>query len=123
MARSKLNPSSSVTFRMPNPILKEIDRLAEQNTHDRTAEINGACRHWVEIGGVAGTDVSTQKVIAELSEEITNLKDQVAAMMQQMEQERMLLLKIIEGNEHTIKRLLATLPQNDMAEEKYSEKK
>ena len=123
MVRSKLNPSSSVTFRMPNPILKEIDRLAEQNTHDRTAEINGACHHWVKIGGVAGTDVSTQKVIAELSKEIMNLKDQVAAMMQQMEQERTLLLKIIEGNEHTIKLLLATLPQNDPAAEKHSEKK
>ena len=123
MVRSKLNPSSSVTFRMPNSILKEIDRLAEQNTHDRTAEINGACHHWVEIGGVAGTDVSTQKVIAELSKEIMNLKDQVAAMMQQMEQERTLLLKIIEGNEHTIKLLLATLPQNDPAAEKHSEKK
>ncbi|MDR0981227.1 MAG: hypothetical protein LBL85_05605 [Methanocalculaceae archaeon] len=108
---------------MPNPILKEIDRLAEQNTHDRTAEINGACRHWVEIGGVAGTDVSTQNVIAELSEEITNLKDQIAAMMDQMEQERTLLLKIIEGNEHTIKCLLATLPQNDLAAAKHSEKK
>lgn len=123
MARSKLNPSSSVTFRMPNPLLKEIDRLAEQNTHDRTAEINGACRHWVKIGGVAGTDASTQNVIAELSAEITGLKDQIASMMDQMEQERTLLLKIIEGNEHTIKCLLATLPQNGAAAEKYSHKK
>lgn len=120
MARSKLNPSTSVTFRMPDSILKEIDRLAARNTHDRTAEINGACRYWAEIDGVVGTDVSTQQTLSGLSNQIKSLEDQIAAMMQQMEQERTLLLKIIENNEHTIKCLLSTLPQN-VAAEKYSE--
>lgn len=44
-------------------------------------------------------------------------------MMQQMEQERSLLLKIIENHEHTIKCLLATLPQQDPATEKIRDKK
>lgn len=118
MARSKTNPSTSVTFRMPDSILKEVDRLALQNYHDRTAEINGACRHWISIGGVSGACATSQEEIASLSEQIKNLEHQITTMMQQMEQERSLLLKIIENNEHTIKCLLATLPQSDTSTEK-----
>ena len=66
MARSKINPSTSVTFRMPDSILKEVDRLALQNYHDRTAEINGACRHWVEIGGTSGVTSSSLEEITKL---------------------------------------------------------
>lgn len=123
MARSKINPSTSVTFRMPDSILKEVDRLALQNYHDRTAEINGACRHWIEIGGTSGVTSSSLEEITKLSEQLQNLEEQIVSMMQQMKQERSLLLKIIENHEHTIKCLLATLPQQDPATEKIPDKK
>ncbi|MBQ4597957.1 MAG: hypothetical protein IJB12_06110, partial [Methanocorpusculum sp.] len=66
MARTAAESSTSVNFRMPDSLLKNIDELARQNHHERTAEINGACRHWVEIGGVAASDKTTHSRIDEL---------------------------------------------------------
>lgn len=123
MARTAAESSTSVNFRMPDSLLKGIDQLARENHHERTAEINGACRHWIEIGGVAASDKTTHKRIDELEKtlitltkqieqsgtEIAELKEEIRTLSQELENERALLLKIIEGNENTINSLLSTL--------------
>lgn len=124
MARTQFETSTSVNFRMPDSILKNIDELARKNNHERTAEINGACRHWIEIGGISATDKTIQSKIDVLEKNIDELKDrvdesnnkiselktEVSTLSKQLESERKLLLNIIESNEHTIKKLLDTLP-------------
>ena len=123
MARTAAESSTSVNFRMPDSLLKNIDELARQNHHERTAEINGACRHWIEIGGVAASDKTIHSRIGELEKtiqgltkqleesgkEITELKAEIQSLAKEMENERVLLLKIIEGNETTITNLLSAL--------------
>ena len=120
MARTAQETSTSVNFRMPDSILKNMDKLASENNHDRTAEINGACRHWISIGGNAATDTTTfqkieqlEMVIAELSAETKEMKEhflmiekQITTTLDRIERERELLLKIIQSNENTIKLLL-----------------
>lgn len=124
MARTAAESSTSVNFRMPDSLLKNIDELARQNHHERTAEINGACRHWIEIGGVAASDKTTHRRIEELEntireltgqieesgKEIAELRAEIQTLAREMESERVLLLKIIEGNETTINNLLSALP-------------
>ena len=120
MARTAQETSTSVNFRMPDSILKNMDRLASENNHDRTAEINGACRHWITIGGNAAADVTTfQKIAqleaiiqqlsaetAEMQKNFLRLEQQISTTLEQIEKERELLLKIIQSNENTIKHLL-----------------
>ena len=124
MARTAAESSTSVNFRMPDSLLKNIDELARLNHHERTAEINGACRHWVEIGGVAASDKTTHSRIEELEgaiheltrqlaesgKEIAELKAEIQSLAKEMENERVLLLKIIEGHKNTINSLLSVLP-------------
>ena len=124
MARTAAESSTSVNFRMPDSLLKNIDELARRNHHERTAEINGACRHWIEIGGVAASDKTTHSRIGELEntirgltvqleesgKEIAELRAEIQTLAREMESERVLLLKIIEGNETTINNLLSALP-------------
>ena len=107
MARTAAESSTSVNFRMPDSLLKNIDELARLNHHERTAEINGACRHWVEIGGVAASDKTTHSRIEELEgaiheltrqlaesgKEIAELKAEIQSLAKEMENERVLLLK------------------------------
>ena len=131
MARTAAESSTSVNFRMPDSLLKGIDQLARENHHERTAEINGACRHWISIGGTAASDKTTHKRIDELEQtivalrdqversgtEITELREEIRTLSQELENERVLLLRIIEGNENTINSLLSTLQmrrQNEM---------
>ncbi|MDR0981129.1 MAG: hypothetical protein LBL85_05080 [Methanocalculaceae archaeon] len=120
MARTAQETSTSVNFRMPDSILKHMDKLAAENNHDRIAEINGACRHWISIGGNAAADITTfqkiaqlEKTITELSAETAEMKEnflllekQITGTLDQIERERELLLKIIQSNENTIKLLL-----------------
>lgn len=120
MARTSFESSSSVNFRMPNSILKDIDELAHKNNHERTAEINGACRHWIEIGGVSATDITTHNKIDKLeknieslekqidnsNKQISELKQEIISLSEQLKNERALLLKIIDSNEETIKKIL-----------------
>lgn len=110
MSRIAGESSSPVNFRMPDSLLKEIDKLAEQNSHDRTTEINGACRHWIKIGGIIGTDESTFEKIAALEKKIDGLEKEIARMLELTEKNNTVLLKVIENNEYTIKCLLQTLP-------------
>lgn len=122
MARSKLNPATSVTFRMPDAVLQTIDKLAIENSHDRTAEINVACRHWIEIGGILGNETITQKKVHELKEELIQLNkrleiqesviSQLTESMNKLEKNNTTLLSVIESNERTIQRLLETIPQS-----------
>ena len=123
MARTAAESSTSVNFRMPDSLLKGIDQLARENHHERTAEINGACRHWIEIGGAASSDKTTHKRIDELEQtiisltkqveqsgaEIAGLKEEIRTLSKELENERVLLLRIIEGNKNTINSLLSTL--------------
>lgn len=123
MARTAAESSTSVNFRMPDSLLKGIDQLARENHHERTAEINGACRHWIEIGGAAASDKTTHKRIDELEQtiisltkqveqsgaEIAGLKEEIRTLSKELENERVLLLRIIEGNKNTINSLLSTL--------------
>lgn len=95
---------------MPNDILKGIDELAIQNLHDRSAEINAACRFWIEVGGRAASDETTLSRIDGLENKITSLEKEIRVMMAEMQKDRDTLLKIIDSNEHTIKKLLNTLP-------------
>lgn len=120
MARTAQEPSTSVNFRMPDSILRNMDKLAADNNHDRTAEINGACRHWITIGGNAATDITTFRKIEQLEETVRRLtaetktmqdrflqlENQITTTLDQIEKERELLLTIIQSNEHTIKLLL-----------------
>ena len=119
MARSKFNPATSVTFRMPDDILEILDKLALGNGHDRTAEINEACRHWIEIGGTSGNETLTQQKISALVEELASMnlrleKQDGAILMlketiEKLEKNNSTLLAVIESNEHTIKRLLEAI--------------
>ncbi|MDO5843584.1 MAG: hypothetical protein Q4Q53_00345 [Methanocorpusculum sp.] len=113
MSRTKLNPTTSVNFRMPNSILKGIDEMAVKNLHDRSAEINGACRFWIEIGGKAAADETTLQKISALENKIDTLEKEIRIMMSETQKDRETLLKIIDNNEHTIKRLLSTLPSSE----------
>ena len=99
MARSKSNPSTSVTFRMPDECLQSIDELAAKNSHDRTSEIIGACKHWVEIDGAVGVDVSTKERISEIQEHIASLEEsiqKIESAVRQIEENNTILLRIIE---------------------------
>ena len=119
MARSKFNPATSVTFRMPDDILEILDKLALGNGHDRTAEINEACRHWIDIGGASGNETLTQQKVSALGEELAcmnaRLEKQEEAILllketiDRLEKNNSTLLAVIESNEHTIKRLLETI--------------
>lgn len=119
MARSKFNPATSVTFRMPDDILETLDKLAIENGHDRTAEINEACRHWIDIGGASGNETLTQQKISSLGEELASMnlrleKQEEAILMlketiEKLEKNNSTLLAVIESNEHTIKRLLEAI--------------
>ena len=119
MARSKFNPATSVTFRMPDDILEILDKLALGNGHDRTAEINEACRHWIDIGGASGNETLTQQKVSVLGEELAcmnaRLEKQEEAILllketiDRLEKNNSTLLAVIESNEHTIKRLLETI--------------
>ncbi|MDO5843883.1 MAG: hypothetical protein Q4Q53_01890 [Methanocorpusculum sp.] len=123
MARSKINPATSVTFRMPDDKLNKIDELALKNTHDRTAEINDACRHWIEIGGVFGKENITQQKISELEKQMTELNnrmeklesslEKISEVMTQTDKNNSALLNIISSNEHTIKCLLQSLTESN----------
>lgn len=116
MARSKINPSSSVTFRIPQTILEKIDNLALSDNYDRTAEINTALRHWVEIGGVAGNETITQQKISLLESQLREMNDKIASKdemllklseaIDKMERDNARLLSIIEENGKTIQFLL-----------------
>ena len=121
MVRTSRESSLSVNFRMPASLLKGIDELAARNQHERTAEINGACRHWMEIGGVAASDKTVHDEIKELEKQIValtaaleNANTQIASMREEIQtlsgafsDERLLLLKIVEGNEAVVNRLLS----------------
>lgn len=119
MARSKFNPATSVTFRMPDDILEILDKLALGNGHDRTAEINEACRHWIDIGGASGNETLTQQKISSLGEELASMnlrleKQEEAILLlketlDKLEKNNSTLLAVIESNEHTIKRLLEAI--------------
>jgi hypothetical protein len=117
MSRTTGEASNQINFRMPDSVLKGIDKLAAQNSHDRTAEINGACRHWIKIGGAAGTDESTFEKIAGLEKRLEELENEIARMLDMMEKNNAVLLKVIENNEYTIKCLLQTLPVNSQSDE------
>ncbi|HJJ31047.1 MAG TPA: hypothetical protein O0X97_02225 [Methanocorpusculum sp.] len=116
MARSKTNPSSSVTFRMPDTILQKIDTLALQNNHDRTAEINTALTHWIGIGGTVGNETVTQQKIAELEEQLTVMSSrlqkqeeaiiQLSETLEKFEGNTSRLLSIIENKDQTMQYLL-----------------
>ncbi len=110
MSRPSPHPSTTVNFRMPNDLLKKIDEKAAASMHDRTAEINSACRFWIETreNGM-GEDAALQK-ISELEKRMGSLETEIQTVKSQTNGERLLLLKIIENHEHTIKRLLSTLP-------------
>lgn len=113
MSRTKTNPSTQINFRMPNDILKGIEEMAVKNIHDRSAEINEACRFWIEIGGKAATDSTTLERISQLENKIVSLENEIRTMMSETQKDRETLLKIIDSNEHTIKRLLNTLPSSE----------
>ena len=120
MVRTSRESSLSVNFRMPASLLKGIDELAARNQHERTAEINGACRHWMEIGGVAASDKTVHDEIKELEKQIVSLtaalenaNTQIASMREEIQtlsgafsDERRLLLNIIEGNKTVVTHLL-----------------
>lgn len=112
-------PSTSVC---PTVSSKILTGLATENNHDRISEINGACRHWISIGGIAAVDKTTfqkieqlELVIEELSTETKKkmkehfllLEQQITSALDQIDRERELLLRIIDSNENTIKILLA----------------
>ena len=121
MVRTSRESSLSVNFRMPASLLKGIDELAARNQHERTAEINGACRHWMEIGGVAASDKTVhdeierlEKQIAALTAAVENANAQIEAMKEEIKtlsgafsDERRLLLSIIEGNKTVVTHLLS----------------
>ena len=106
------------SYRSGNIYLRKLPHAAAG--WQRTAEINGACRHWISIGGNAAIDTTTfqkieqlEMVIAELSAETKEMKEhflllekQITTTLDRIERERELLLKIIQSNENTIKLLL-----------------
>lgn len=99
MARSKTHPLTSVTLRMPDEILHKIDTLAANNSHDRTAEIVGACRHWAEIDGILGTDASTKEKLEALKIQIATMEQsiiEISSTLRQLEENNTALLHIIE---------------------------
>ena len=42
--------TTQINFRMPDDLLTRIDSLADKNFHDRSSEINNACRYWITSG-------------------------------------------------------------------------
>ena len=99
MARAKTNPSTSVTFRLPDESLQGIENLAERNSHDRTAELIGACRHWVEIGGSAGVDTSLNEKVDCLQKKMDVVEAAVLEMsdtMKRIEEINTTLIRILE---------------------------
>lgn len=100
MARIKSNPSTSVTFRMPNGSLHKIDELATLHSHDRTTEIVDACKYWIEIGGASGIDTSTKDKITNLHSHIISLEASVLELsksLEQLEENNRTLIRIIEN--------------------------
>lgn len=100
-------PLTSVNFRMPELLLKQIEEIAHKKHHDRTTEINDACRHWKEIGGEVSApilaisefekkiDNLTNLVSKQLTESAT-LNQKVNALLKELEDEKKQLLRIIE---------------------------
>lgn len=136
MARTAAEKSTSINFRMPNSLLRKMEVIAKQNHHDRTAEINGACFHWTEIGGVAAIDKTVhdeigelQKVIADLEKELKETKEaleierketaqnvalinkKIDLLISGMKDERKTLLNIVNRDNSTIDTLCSTMVQ------------
>ena len=42
--------TTQINFRMPDDLLTRIYSLADKNFHDRSSEINNACRYWITSG-------------------------------------------------------------------------
>lgn len=84
---------------MPDDCLQSIDELAAKNSHDRTSEIIGACKHWIEIDGVVGVETSTKEKISEIQSHLTSLEDsirKIESAVRQIEENNTILLRIIE---------------------------
>lgn len=100
-------PLTSVNFRMPEQLLNQIDEIAHKKHHDRTTEINDACRHWGEIGGEVSAPViaisefekKIDNLTALMSKQISDsatLNQKVNALIKELEDEKKQLLRIIE---------------------------
>ena len=99
MARSKIHPTTSVTFRLPDDSLQSIDELARKNSHDRTAELISACKYWVKIGGTVGTDAQLNENIQVLQEKIAVIEESMKTMsdsIKHLEESNTTLLRILE---------------------------
>ena len=113
MTRTLAEKSTQVNLRMPTRILEEIDRLAKENYHDRSSEINSACEAWIEAGGKNYRDATTLAKIDKLETKIDELEIRLNTALREVEAGKEVYLKIIETHEHTIKCLLNTLPAGD----------
>ena len=113
MTRTTPTPSSQVNFRMPNDILQGIEELSAKNIHDRSSEINAACRHWIEIGGNAAADKTLNTRISELEEKFAALEKEIREVLTIMEGTTAKFEKTIGYHEKTIDRLLVTLPKTE----------
>ena len=113
MTRTLAEKSTQVNLRMPNRILEEIDRLAKENYHDRSSEINNACETWIEAGGKNYRDATTLAKIDKLETKIDELEKRLETALNELRAGKEVYLKIIETHEHTIKCLLNTLPAGD----------
>jgi len=74
-------PITSVNFRMPDSLLQKIDEFSYKHHLDRTAEINTACRYWVEIGGEASPTTLSNEIILEFGKKIDTLTDFISKQM------------------------------------------
>ncbi|HJJ47517.1 MAG TPA: hypothetical protein O0X39_00795 [Methanocorpusculum sp.] len=123
MSRTSSEPSSNVNFRMPTMLLQQVDDLAKSNHHERTSEINCACRHWIEIGGSAAGDktlaaeldclknnmANFEEKLQKTHEEIDRLNQLIEALTEELKEERNTMLKIMDKDKNTIDMLCSNM--------------
>lgn len=107
MTRTPANEKTApVNVRIPESLLLKIDEIAHREYHDRSTEVIGACKHWVEIDGNQSADalpVQSAKEIAakldammEMIQKISYIKSEIQELSQKIDDEHNRLLTIIE---------------------------
>ena len=99
--------------------------MARKNNHERTSEINNACKYWIEIGGSCAADKTTYAELKELRNtvdllkfNVTDLKSrhdslsvEVGNISHELISERQTMLSILSQNESNLGALLASPAQ------------
>lgn len=107
MARTaKKEATIPVNVRIPKTLLEGLDAISKRDYHDRTTEVIGACKHWVEINGNSSIDSIPVSAVSEIKsrldkltasvKDLSEIENSLTSLIKRIDNEHDRLLKIIE---------------------------